>query len=262
MLIDFHVHMFPDKIAVRSLAYLAQKAGITTYSDATKSGTLAKMDEWGVDKLVSLNIATTPKQEQNVNDFAISLNNDRIISMGSVNPDSPNGIQEIMRLHQAGIKGIKIHGEYQECAADDKRLYPIYDILSQLGMIVVYHGGTDPGFNTPSLCRPATFVHVKKDFPDLKMVVAHLGGYRMYDEVMTEIAGKDIYLDTSYITKEIDKAAFLRITGAHGFDKVLFASDCPWFSSRLTADFIDSLPLTSPQKDMIYYQNASYLLNL
>ena len=77
MLIDFHVHAFPDRLAERALAVLAKNIASPPLTDGTLSGTLAAMDRWGVDRAVICNIATNPKQTANVNAFAAETLKDR-----------------------------------------------------------------------------------------------------------------------------------------------------------------------------------------
>ena len=61
MLIDFHVHCFPDKLAAGAVGSLHQKSGYPYYTNGTLADTRAKLDEWGVDIAVLLNIAVSPE---------------------------------------------------------------------------------------------------------------------------------------------------------------------------------------------------------
>ena len=111
MIIDFHAHCFPEKIASKAMETLRLRSGITQpFHDGSVSGLLALQKKDGVDYSVVLNIATNPKQQKNVNDFAISLKEtDGIIPFGSVHFDSPDALDELERLKESGIKGIKLH---------------------------------------------------------------------------------------------------------------------------------------------------------
>ena len=111
MIIDFHTHCFPDKIAAKAIEILRKRSGITRpFHDGTVNGLLSLQKNDGVDYSVVLNIATNPSQQKNVNDFAISLKNvEGIIPFGSVHPDSPDALDELERLALNGIKGVKLH---------------------------------------------------------------------------------------------------------------------------------------------------------
>jgi predicted TIM-barrel fold metal-dependent hydrolase len=67
-----------------------------------------------VDISVVLNIATNARQQKSVNDFASSINNNRdIISFGSVFPYSEDVFDELERIKELGLKGVKLHPDYQ-----------------------------------------------------------------------------------------------------------------------------------------------------
>ena len=81
MLIDFHAHFFPDKLAPRTLPHLATFAKIPYHTDGTMRGTLEAMDRWGVDYAVILHIATRDGQQQTINHFAqqIQMQSSRLL---------------------------------------------------------------------------------------------------------------------------------------------------------------------------------------
>ena len=134
MIIDFHTHVFPDKVAAKALPKLAAgSGGMEPVYDATVDGLESFLSKNGIDKAVALNISTNTHQQKSVNDFAVSLlKSDRIIPFGSVHPDSPDVFDELERLKAAGIKGIKLHPDYQGFFVDEKRMLPIYKKISEL----------------------------------------------------------------------------------------------------------------------------------
>lgn len=74
MLIDFHTHIYPEKLASRTVETLGGKAHIPHFTDGTLGSLTALMDREGVDRFVLLHIATSPKNEGNVNAFARQTN--------------------------------------------------------------------------------------------------------------------------------------------------------------------------------------------
>ena len=132
MLIDFHTHAFPDKIAARALSSLSPRVNSAPLTDGSVSGLLDKMNIWGVDRAVVCNIATNPKQTVNVNNFAMetnSLHGDRLTALGSVNPGYEDIPGEMKRIADAGIPGIKIHPEYMGRNVDDPAFDLIFDLI-------------------------------------------------------------------------------------------------------------------------------------
>ncbi len=263
MLIDFHTHAFPDKIAERAILSLHQKSGLPPFTNGTLADTDLKMREWGVDLRVMLSIATNPKQQTNVNNFAIQANErDGVAAFGSVHPQSTDALEELERIRAAGLKGIKLHPEYQDFNIDDKSVYPIYRKCIELGLIIVFHTGRDLGYPNSLKASPDGILRLADSFCDGKFVLAHFGSSMMEHQVLEKLAGCPFYMDTAFSAGYTDPDIACEIVNKHGAHRILFASDCPWASSRVTYDFINALDLTRQQKDMIFYQNAVKLLDL
>ena len=260
MFIDFHTHVFPDRISKSAIDKLSTSGGIPAFTDGSLSDTLQKMSDAGVDRMVALSIATNPKQQTNVNSFAISIKSERVIPFGSVHPDSENIVSDIKLLHANGIKGIKIHNEYQNADILDRRYMPAYELCEKLGMVMIFHAGRDIAFKPPVKASPERIRKLSEMFKDLTIVAAHLGGWCAWDQVERELVGTNVYLDTAYISSYIDPQVCKRIIFNHGVDKILFGSDCPWELPSKTISFIESLGLSDEDKQKIYHLNAQKLL--
>ena len=85
MIIDTHVHVWPDEIASRALA--APRGDLIRFGDGTVSGALAAMDQAGIDKAITLNVANLARHVERTNTFAESLPADRFIGFGTIHPD-------------------------------------------------------------------------------------------------------------------------------------------------------------------------------
>lgn len=260
MYIDFHTHVFPDRIAKKAIDKLSSSGGIPPFTDGSLSDTLKKYNECKVERMVALSIATNPKQQTNVNDFAISIKSETVTPFGSINPYSDNIISDIEKLYANGIKGIKIHNEYQGVDILDRLYYPAYELCQKLGMIIIFHAGRDIAFKPPVKASPASLRKLSEMYPGLTIVAAHLGGWCMWDEVEQHLVGSRAYLDTAYISDYIDPGICKRIIKEHGADKILFGSDCPWELPGKTISFIEGLELSDSDKQKIYHLNAQRLL--
>jgi len=259
---DFHSHIFPDDLAPHALGKIAYSAHVVPYTDGTLSGTKKVMQSAGIDGFLTLHIATNVKQQSNVNSFAIATEKGGVArAFGSVHPSSQDALSELERIKKAGLKGIKMHPDYQDFYLADKKLYPIYELCRQLDLVVLFHAGHDPAFKD----LKASVDDIKKiasDFKGLKFVAAHFGGLMLADKVADELAGKaDIFLDTSCCVGFVTPAQAKKIISRHGAERILFGSDCPWGSPKAHLDFIDNLPLTANEKELIFYKNAESLLN-
>ena len=263
MLIDFHTHAFPDKIAQTAIPRLADASGgLIPQTNGTLSGLKRNMIEEGTDLSVVLSIATNPRQQTNVNDFAIQINREEgIVAFGSVHPDAPDVLHELERIKAAGLKGIKFHPEYQQFYADDEKMKPIYRKISSLGLITVFHAGNDLGCPPPYHCLPDNLTGALKWF-DTPVIAAHWGGLGRAGEVIDKLCGKEIYFDTAFGYATMYKGFVQKIVEKHTPDKILFGSDMPWHSPTMEKRLIESLDLTTEDNKKIYYKNAKKLLKI
>lgn len=264
MIIDFHVHAFPDALAAKALPLLSKcSGGVKPNYDATISGLESYLAKNNVDYAVVLNIATNPHQEKKVNDFAISLlEKQNIIPFGSVHPDSPNALSELERLAKAGIRGIKLHPDYQHFFVDDEKMFPIYKKIAELGFITVFHAGVDIGYPKPVHCTPERLLRVLDLFDDAPVVAAHFGGWLLWDSVLEDLCGTKVYLDTAFSSGKMPPDYAKELIKAHGADKVLLGSDMPWSDTLDEVRFVQSLDLSAEDEEKILSNNAKRLLNI
>lgn len=264
MIIDFHVHAFPDALAAKALPLLSKcSGGVKPNYDATISGLESYLAKNNVDYAVVLNIATNPHQERKVNDFAISLlEKKNIIPFGSVHPDSPNALSELERLEKAGIRGVKLHPDYQHFFVDDEKMFPIYKKIAELGFITVFHAGVDIGYPNPVHCTPERLLRVLDLFDDAPVVAAHFGGWLLWDSVLEDLCGTKVYLDTAFSSGKMPPDYAKELIKAHGADKVLLGSDMPWSDTLDEVRFVQSLDLSAEDEEKILSNNAKRLLNI
>ena len=162
MIVDVHTHTFPDRIAAPTIEKLAQLAHIKPFTDGSNSALLASMAQAGVDRSVVLPVATNIRQVFHVNDSAARLNQDYprtgVLSLGCLHPDLPQWREELDRIVELGLKGIKLHPVYQDVDFDDPRYLRILERCGELGLVVLTHAGLDVGFPGKVNCTPEMIV--------------------------------------------------------------------------------------------------------
>lgn len=263
MLIDFHTHAFADSLAPRAIASLsAASGGLAPSTDGTVSGLLLRMEADGVSHSVMLNIATKPKQQTRINDWAQEISSDRITAFGSVHPDAPNVFDELERIKSLGLKGVKFHPEYQNFEADEPRMFPIYKKIASLGLITVFHAGQDIGFMPPAKAAPDRLLRALPAFDGAPVAAAHFGSYIMWDEVLEKLCGLPLYFDTSFCFGRIQHPLAQAIVEKHTPDRILFGTDLPWSDAQTEKRLIDSLDLSDADKEKIFFRNAASLLQM
>lgn len=262
MKFDFHVHAFPDKVAPRAISVLAQNSGYDPQSDGTFADTAHKMAEGGTERFVLLNIAQTPAQQHNANSFVIEHNGNGVYAFAALHPFAEDALYELDRAKEAGLRGVKLHPEYQGFDMDDKAVYPFYEACAKRDMILLFHAGFDTAYPDSRRGYPDRSSKVVKDFAGAKIVLAHLGNCMDTRESLELLCDLDCYLDLSICYKTLPANQIREVVHAHSADKILYGTDFPWGNIADTDAMVESLGLTTEEKEKIYYKNAEELLDL
>ena len=266
MIIDFHTHVFPDALAPKAGASLSSTAGFPMFSDLTVRGQLEVMREDGVDLAVVLNTVTNTHQVGKVNLFAVETarKEPNLIVFGSVHPHGESPATVVERLHAEGIRGIKLHPDYLRIPFDDPVYHPILETAVSLDMPVVIHAGWDPVSPEKVHATPQAIKTVLDNFPALRLVCAHMGGMRLWDEVLTVLCGKNVWFDTAMCSERTGMlpAQVRAILNKHGAERILFGSDMPWARPAEILAFLEQAGLSDEERDAILWKNAKALLKL
>jgi predicted TIM-barrel fold metal-dependent hydrolase len=262
--IDFHTHIFPDKIVDRAVEALRHSYHVAPVVRPTVSGLLETMDSSGIDVSVSVPVATRPDQVRSINEWAAEVQRqhpDRLVCFGALHPGLYELASEVDHIGELGLKGIKLQPNFQECSPNDARLFPAYEAAAELGLIVLFHSGQEIKEFDQVYSTPAALADVHARFPQLTMVIAHLGGYQMWGEVRQHLLGEQVYLDASYCPPEqLPDHEFLNLVRSHGTDRVVFGSDFPWSDPGRDLDRLRGLPLLRDELGAIAWRNAASLL--
>lgn len=192
MIIDFHTHMFPDKIAGRTLDYLSGIFGASPFADGTYTGLCNSMGKGAVESCI------------------------RIIRIC------------ILTISAMNVLSMQHH---PKCPED-------------------VH------------CTPKMARKVLDDVKPEKLVLAHMGGNEMWDDVERYLVGQNVYFDTGVILNTMPQEQFLRIVHMHGADRILFGTDSPWADQKNFVALLEHMPLTEEEKAAIFSENAKKLLGI
>ncbi|MBQ7090940.1 MAG: amidohydrolase family protein [Clostridia bacterium] len=277
MIIDIHTHTFPDKIAAPAIAKMQQDCHAQAFSSGTLDGLKASMQAAGIDRSVVLPVATNPLKIASINDLSIALTErDGLIYFGCVHPDAENWHEELGRIAAAGLKGIKIHPVYQGVDIDDPRFLKILARAAELNLLVVMHAGDDIGFPGVVRCSPKMIRNALGQVKGVKLIAAHMGGWKNWEVVAENLVDTDVMIDTAfslgkvvpleagYYTEEqlwmLRDEPFCELVRAFGSKRVLFGTDSPWADQAAAVHDIQNLPLTDEEKVDILGENAHRLL--
>ncbi len=269
MVIDFHTHVFPDKIAENTISALSKTGGIPAHSNGKLGGLECSMEKSGIDVSVNLPVVTRQAQMDSVFAFAKGINEEKktgkgVISFCGIHPGVENYEEWLEKIKASGFLGIKVHPDYQGTFFDDPAYLRIFKKAKELDLITVSHAGFDVAFAGQEIkCTPFRVLRVLDALGGYdKLVLAHMGGNELYDQVYKELAGEDVYFDTSYVLPFLTKEQFEKMVEKHGEDKILFASDSPWQGQGQMVEIIKSYILGKDTENKILCENARKLLNI
>ncbi|NCC53238.1 MAG: amidohydrolase [Spartobacteria bacterium] len=260
-IVDFHAHAFPDSLAEKAMTALQDGCDVPAVLDGRTDSLLHSMDEAGIEKAVICSIATRPKQFRPILDWSVKTASDRLVMLPSVHPASENVIEELRIIKEEGFKGIKVHPYYQEFKLDDECMYPIYETLSELGLMFVSHTGYDIAFPRYTCADPERVARVVRHHPDLVFVATHFGGWEDWDNVEKFLLGKEIYIETSFAFFYMPPERVRSLVERHPPDRLLFGTDTPWRDQKEDLAQWYALHLPDDLLQKILGQNAENLLN-
>lgn len=263
MIIDFHSHIYPDHVAEKTLKAVRERAGIRSYGDGKLKGLKQSMGRAGIDLSVVCSVATKAEQVEGIHQWLLGIRGPGILPMATMHPAACPEPQEMRHLKTLGFRGFKVHPDFQAFFVDEKRLFPFYEAAQAENMFILFHAGVDRGLPNPVHCTPERLASVRREFPKLRIVAAHMGGEGVYDETEKYLLGRDIYLDTSFVLKEMPLSTVRRFVDKHPVERFLFGSDTPWADQRTDLEYLLSLPfLKDDAREKIAGGNAVRLLGL
>ncbi len=261
-IIDIHAHAFANELASKAISALLEMNHSRAILDGTVSDLRVSMKRAGISISVLQPVSTKPSQVRTINDWAKGAVGNGVLSFGTIYPGQKDWEEEIDRIRGLGMSGVKLHPEFQDFYPDDRLMFPIYEKLAAAGLTLLFHAGEDIAFSAPFHGTPERISRVVDNFPTLKVIAAHLGGFRMWDQVEQYLLGKELYLDTSYTFGHLATDRMLRIMAKHSFDRILFGTDSPWTDQQVEVKQILELDISDQAKEKILWANSARLLGL
>ena len=201
-----------------------------------------------------------------------NANSDVLIPFASIDPHKgERGVEEAKRLiAEYDVKGFKFHPNVQAFFPNDPMAYPLYAVIAEAGLPVVFHTGHSgigsglPGGGGIRLkySNPMHVDDVAVDFPDLKIVLAH-PSFPWQDEALSIALHKSqVYIDLSGWSPKYFPPLLIQYANTLLRDRMLFGTDYPLITpERWLADF-EKLDIRPEVKPLILKENAVRLLGL
>lgn len=258
---DMHVHIFPDKIAQKAVSAIGKfYEDFNMEGDGSLNTAIRLMDEAGITRCAAHSVATTAHQVNSINDFVLNAWKtypDRIIPFAAMHPNVENPHDVAESILNAGFRGIKLHPEIQGFKIDAPE---VLDMLAPFaGRIpVLVHAG-DYRYDNSS---PDRLKHVMREFPNLTLVCAHLGGWTVWEEAARQLPGENIWVDTSSALFSMTPERAAQIIRSYGIERAVYGTDYPMWSPVSEMARFEKLPLTDDEREKVLWTNHLHLFDL
>lgn len=260
MVIDFHAHIYPEKIAAKASKSVGEFYDIPIEYDGSAETLLKNGKKIGVEHYIVHSTATKPTQVESINNFILDecAKHSEFVGFGTIHQNYENYEAELKRIKEAGLKGIKLHPDFQQFQIDTPLMDGIYDVIARLEMPVLVHAGDCRyDFSGPKRIRNLIERH-----PDLIVIAAHFGGYSEWKNAKEYLVGQNVYFDTSSSLWKLDKQEAVDMIHKHGVEKMFFGTDYPMWDHEEEFERLMSLGLSQEENEMILWKNAAKLLKL
>lgn len=261
MIIDIHTHVWPDKICRKAQGHLEGLFKVKMVGEPSLRTLQDFMRKNAVDISVINSVATKPEQVPIINDWLFSKRSETIKIFCAMHPDYPKWKEELQRIKESG-DGIKMQPEFQNFYVDDEAVYPLYEEIDKLGLPLLFHCGKELSQTMLVRSSPQRISKIIKQFPRLKLIAAHFGGFELWDEVKIHLLGKDVYMDTAFFFSFLPKEEIRELILGHRPDRLLFGTDFPLIDQGKDIEFLKSLDIPAELKRCIFSANAKELLGI
>ncbi|WP_221564582.1 amidohydrolase family protein [Alkalihalobacillus sp. TS-13] len=247
MIFDSHTHLFgPGQVGGPTLRALKRAWGpdfemVADYEDHQKN-----IEEFSGSIVLAFDAPATGIVVPNdyVADYC-SQDSYRLFGFASIDPNKENAARLLEEsIRELGLRGLKLGPIYQNFYPDDRKHYELYKKASELNVPILWHQGTSfvpEGYLDAS--RPAALDPIAREFPNLKMIIAHMG-HPWVDECISVVRKNPyVYMDLSALFPRPWQFYNAMVSALeYGVtDKILFGSDYPFFTTKQTIEGLQNV---------------------
>ena len=253
-IIDAHGHIYPDKLAAKATASIGDFYSIPMAHTGSSRGIAESGDAIGIRRQLVCSTATSAPQVESVNSFIAGecIKYPSFVGFGTMHPDYTDYEKELGRMKALGLKGVKLHSDFQRFYIDDPRAADMYRAIAQAELPVLFHIGDDRyDYSEPERLR-----RVMEQTAGLTAIAAHFGGYRRWEHVADILGGIDnLYFDTSSSLSFIPPQTAGMLIERLGEDRFFFGTDFPMWDHREELGRFMSIELDETRRRKILYEN-------
>jgi len=265
-IIDFHVHLFPDRFFDAIWNYFNSHISEIQYKLYYRD-CIKYLRENGIGPIVFSNYAHKKGVAQILNDWNLSILKEipDLYCFAAYHPDDDNALAMAERiLDNPNILGIKLNCMVQKLSPGDSRLFTLYELIIERQKRILMHAGTGPLGN--EYVGITQFKSALNRFPDLPANIPHMGGmeFKAFIELLEYHPA--LYLDTSYsFLPDVPYRFNLEKSILEKYkDRILYGSDFPNIihPRELEIKYLLDLGLSSEFYNKVFFENGLKLIGL
>lgn len=259
-IIDMHCHIYPDKIAKKAIENIGNFYHHNMKNLDGTASTLKKVGkEIGIEKFIVHSTATKPNQVQSINDYIIGEinHNSEFVGYMTLHPlmTREEIRAEVNRVIPLGIKGVKLHPDFQKFNIDGDEFETIFQEIDNRLPFLVHVGDERYDYS-----RPYRLARMADKYPSTTFIAAHCGGYQRWSEVDIYYRLDNVHFDTSSSVFRLGKEKTFEVINKLGVDKCMFGSDYPMWNPIEEVQYIKDMNFSKEEIDMLLYKNACKFL--
>lgn len=254
---DAHAHIYPGKIAEKATASVGDFYNIPMENVGLPRILRAMGEKAGVERYLVSSVATKAQQARAISTFISDKcqTYPEYVGLGAWHQDLTDIDGEFDFIQSLGLKGIKLHPDFQEFCIDDPNMLDVYKEAARRKLPVLFHTGDD----RTEFSTPARLARVFDKVPGLTAIAAHLGGYREWKDARQVLKGSGVYIDTSSSLFYVAPEDAVESIHAFGVDRTMFGTDFPMWSSETELERYFNLRLTPEENKKILWDNFEKL---
>ncbi len=304
-LIDVHIHLFPEDIVDDYITDYSSHSHLEAACRPTIDSLFAEYQGIDVKRFVILQEWESTKQYPSKNlKFAaesdlfydrcyfyyfnkwlgrLQQQHAELICFGGVHPGDPDCRDEFdTMVKEYGLKGMKLVPCMQHFFLNDKRLFPVYERAQACRLPILVHTGGDPLPGREIFGHPRDIDEVASNFPDLVIILAHMGipffeetkavlkkHRNVYTDIAFTVAFDDVLafsirhgIDAAFLTRDFWKSTLTSLINDFGSERILYGSDFPFIKPKTALEEFIRLGLPDNVVEMILLLNAQNVLNI
>ena len=257
---DAHAHIYPGKIAEKATASVGDFYHIPMHNVGLPHVLAQRGGEAGIDRFLVCSVATKVEQVRSINQFIQDKcqKYPQFIGLGAWHQDITDISGEMDDIQARGLRGIKLHPDFQEFMIDDPKMLDVYKEAHRRGLPVLFHTGD----SRTEFSSPHRLMNVIDKLPDFTCIAAHLGGYSEWEEARRELSGTNVYIDTSSSLFKISPEEAKENIAHFGVDHTMFGTDFPMWDPKEELERFFALGFSQEENQAMLYDNFARLFQL